>query len=173
MSNGDNNSIILTDEQLGLTSGSGYTSLTDEQLGLTSGSGFTTLTDEQLGLVDDETEYSVREIIPIKSLFMTAEEEEAKKGLEERYGHLNMFNFEEAVWGQDWIDVTVTRGKNKGKTTRIGFDYSKGSDEAKEQAEKLQNFIQNNIDWDELGTDAFIEKKDDEEYFRYKGFERT
>ena len=131
------------------------------------------LTDEEFGIKEAGPDYVKREIIPIKSLFMTAEEEEAKKGLEERYGHLNMFKFEEAVWGQDWIDVTVTRGKNKGKTTRIGFDYRKGSDKAKEQAEKLQNFIQDNIDWDELGTDAFIEKKDDEEYFRYKGFERT
>ena len=38
------------------------------------------LTDEEFGIKEAGPDYVKREIIPIKSLFMTAEEEEAKKG---------------------------------------------------------------------------------------------
>jgi len=120
----------------------------------------------------DQPDYTKRQVRPVDPLFMTASEDVALKTLRERYGELGFtFRlsrgsvFENRVG--NWITVISPDGESQNV---IGFNYRKGSQGAKDAAEKLQSFLNRYTDFGDL---EYMETTPEDELFWYDGLQLT
>ena len=120
----------------------------------------------------DQPDYTKRQVRPVDPLFMTASEEVALKTLRERYGKLG-FTFRESRGSVfedrvgNWITVISPDGESQNV---IGFNYRKGSQGAKDAAEKLQSFLNRYTDFGDL---EYMETTPEDELFWYDGLQLT